>query len=284
MRVVVKVGTSSLTDSAGRIDDDAIAHVASEVASLRTASHGTPPHEVVVVSSGAVAAGLPALGWDADSAPVTPARCRRSRRSVRRTCWSAWNEAFARHDLIGGQVLLAPLDFMVRAQYLQARGTLDRLLELGVVPVVNENDAVADDEMRFGDNDRIAALVAQLLGADLLILLTDAPGLMDADPRLRQRRRADRGDRRDRPRARVAAPRCGHRPGQRRHGVEARRGQDGVVVGCASGHRRSARARMCWLDAVDGVRGVGTVVVPKIDVCRPASSGSRSRCPPRVRW
>jgi glutamate 5-kinase len=76
------------------------------------------------------------------------------------------------------------MDFMLRAQYLQARGTLDRLLELGAVPIVNENDAVADDEIRFGDNDRIAALVAQLVGAELLVLLTDTPGLMDADPRL----------------------------------------------------------------------------------------------------
>ena len=81
-------------------------------------------------------------------------------------------------------MLLAPLDFMARSQYLQARGTLDRLLELGVVPVVNENDAVADDEIRFGDNDRIAALVAGLVGAEVLVLLTDTPGLMDADPRL----------------------------------------------------------------------------------------------------
>jgi glutamate 5-kinase len=88
---------------------------------------------------------------------------------------------------VAGQVLLAPLDFMVRTQYLHARSTVDRLLELGVVPVVNENDATADDEIRFGDNDRIAALLAQLAGCDLLLLLTDAPGLMDADPRIDER-------------------------------------------------------------------------------------------------
>jgi len=90
----------------------------------------------------------------------------------------------AAHDLVAGQVLLAPLDFGVRSQYLHARGTLLRLLELGVVPLVNENDAIADDEIRFGDNDRLAALVAHLVGAELLVLLTDAPGVLTADPRL----------------------------------------------------------------------------------------------------
>ena len=92
--------------------------------------------------------------------------------------------ALADHGLVSGQVLLAPLDFTIRQQYLHARATLGRLLDLGVVPVVNENDAIADDEIRFGDNDRLAALVAHLLAADLLVLLTDAPGLLTADPRL----------------------------------------------------------------------------------------------------
>jgi glutamate 5-kinase len=88
------------------------------------------------------------------------------------------------HGIVPGQVLLAPLDFVERRQYLQARGTITRLLELGVVPIVNENDAIADDEIRFGDNDRLSALVAQLIGAELLVLLTDMPGLLSADPRL----------------------------------------------------------------------------------------------------
>jgi glutamate 5-kinase len=95
-----------------------------------------------------------------------------------------YGDELAGHHLVAGQVLLAPSDFVERRQYLQARGTLLRLLELGVVPVVNENDAIADDEIRFGDNDRIAALVAHLVGADLLVLLTDTPGLLSADPRL----------------------------------------------------------------------------------------------------
>ena len=88
------------------------------------------------------------------------------------------------HGLVAGQVLLTPHDFGMRAQYLHARDTLDRLLGLGVVPIVNENDAVADDEIRYGDNDRLAALVAHLVAADVLVLLTDTTGLFTADPRL----------------------------------------------------------------------------------------------------
>jgi glutamate 5-kinase len=95
-----------------------------------------------------------------------------------------YDRVFAELGLVCGQVLLNPLDFGVRRQYLHARGTVRRLLELGVVPVVNENDAIADDGIRFGDNDRLAALVAHLIDADLLVLLTDTPGVLTADPRL----------------------------------------------------------------------------------------------------
>ncbi len=94
------------------------------------------------------------------------------------------NARFGEHGVVAGQVLLTPYDFLHRTQYLHARETFARLLELGVVPVVNENDTVADDEIRFGDNDRIAALVANLIGADVLVLLTDTEGLFTADPRL----------------------------------------------------------------------------------------------------
>ncbi|MCO5317242.1 MAG: glutamate 5-kinase [Microthrixaceae bacterium] len=179
-RLVVKVGTSSLTDEHGRIDSGSISHVASEIASARSA--GT---DVVLVSSGAIAAGLPALGWDAANRPRDPRTLQAVSAVGQAHLLNAWNDALGSHGIVAGQVLLAPLDFGHRAQYLQARSTLERLLELGVVPVINENDAIADDEIRFGDNDRIAALVAHLVGADLLVLLTDTPGLMDADPRLR---------------------------------------------------------------------------------------------------
>src|SRR5581483_10918331 len=97
---------------------------------------------------------------------------------------ATWDAAFAAHGVVPGQVLLAPLDFVHRQQYLHARQTLNRLIELGVVPIVNENDAIADDEIRFGDNDRLAALVAHLIGAEVLVLLTDTAGVFTADPRL----------------------------------------------------------------------------------------------------
>ena len=179
MRVVLKLGTSSLTDRHGVIHADAVAKTAHEVATARDAGH-----EVVLVSSGAVAAGLPALGIGADERPRDARTLQAVSAVGQARLMQTWGEHLGTHGLVGGQVLLAPLDFMVRAQYLHARSTLERLLELGVVPVVNENDAIADDEIRFGDNDRIAALVAQLLGAELLVLLTDTPGLMDADPRV----------------------------------------------------------------------------------------------------
>jgi glutamate 5-kinase len=178
VRVVVKYGTSSVTDAAGRIDVGAIAKAAGEVAAVRSCGH-----QVVVVSSGAIAAGLPPLGLDArrpSDLPTLQAVAAVGQHRLVRT----WDEALALLGLVAGQVLLAPLDFVHRSQYLHARQTLNRLLELGVVAVVNENDAVADDEIRFGDNDRLAALVSHLVAADLLVLLTDTQGLFTADPRL----------------------------------------------------------------------------------------------------
>src|SRR5512132_39338 len=177
MIVVAKVGTSSITTGSGEIDEGAIAKFCTGVAALRAAGH-----RVVMVTSGAIAAGLPALGLSAsrprDAVTLQAASAVGQSRLMR-----VYDAALAADGLIGGQVLLAPLDFMVRQQYLHARSTLTRLLELGVVPVVNENDAIADDEIRFGDNDRMAALVAHLISADLLVLLTDQPGLLTGDPR-----------------------------------------------------------------------------------------------------
>ena len=174
--VVVKVGTSSITDDAGVIDVDAVRKLCAEVATARTEGH-----RVVVVTSGAIAAGLPAMGLarPRDVATLQAVAAVGQSRLMR-----VYDEVLADHDLVGGQVLLAPLDFVHRSQYLHARQTVLRLLELGVVPIVNENDAIADDEIRFGDNDRLAALVAHLVGAQLLVLLTDTPGMFTADPRL----------------------------------------------------------------------------------------------------
>ncbi len=177
MIVVVNIGTSSITDQHGEIDTTAIEKLCTEVAGLRGAHH-----KVVIVTSGAISAGLPALGLHGnrptDLATLQAVSAVGQGRLIR-----TYDDILGRHSLVGGQVLLAPLDFVHRSQYLHARQTLTRLLDLGVVPIVNENDAVADDEIRFGDNDRLAALVAHLVGADLLVLLTDTAGVYTADPR-----------------------------------------------------------------------------------------------------
>ena len=181
-------------------------------------------------------------------------------------------------------MLLAPLDFVERRQYLQARGTLLRLLELGVVPVVNENDAIADDEIRFGDNDRIAALVAHLIDADLLVLLTDTPGLLTADPRLdpsasliEEIVEIDHEPRGRRRRRR-------HRPGQRRDGLEAGRRQDRRLVGRAHRHRRRRAARRARRRRRRHPGRRHGRAAPRPRPARPASSGSPSPSAPRARW
>ena len=255
--VVAKIGTSSLTDQSGVIQPAAIEKLCGEVAGLRAGGD-----RVVVVSSGAIAAGLPySVCTSLD--PPTPPYCRRSPRSARPT-WSATTTGPSRRtDWSAGQVLLAPLDFVNRQQYLHARQTLRVLLDLGVVPVVNENDAIADDEIRFGDNDRLAALVSHLLGADLLVLLTDIAGPAERQPADRPGRLADRGDRGGRPRAGGPGRRGRVGARERRDGLEAGGGQDGGLVGRADGDRRREPARRCWPTPWSGLPGVGTVVVPR---------------------
>jgi glutamate 5-kinase len=175
--VVVKIGTSSVTDDRGVIDQSALAKLAAEIASLRDGGM-----DVVVVSSGAVAAGVAALGLErrpSDLATLQAIAAAGQARLMR-----SWDDALARHGLVPAQALLVPHDFVDRRQYLHARRTLTRLLTLGAVPIINENDAIASDEIRYGDNDRLAALVSHNIGAALLVLLTDLDGLYTADPRL----------------------------------------------------------------------------------------------------
>jgi glutamate 5-kinase len=176
MRVVAKIGTSSITDDAGQIDVGAIDKLTAEIARVREAGH-----EVLLVSSGAVAAGVAALGFPSrphDMLTLQAVSAVGQTRLMR-----VYNDDLAAFGLVGAQVLLDPHDFVDRTQYLHARNTMNRLLELGCVPIVNENDAIASDELRYGDNDRIAALVAHSVNADLLVLLTDLDGLYTADPR-----------------------------------------------------------------------------------------------------
>lgn len=178
MIVVAKIGTSSVTRDGGDVDVAAITKLCGEVAGLCRSGH-----QVVVVSSGAVTAGVAAMrpegGRPGDARTLQALSSIGQHRLMR-----VYDDALAAEGLLAGQVLLAPHDFTTRRQYLHARSTLLRLIELGVVPVVNENDAVTDDEIRLSDNDRLAALVANLLGAGLLVLLTDTAGLFDADPHL----------------------------------------------------------------------------------------------------
>ncbi len=176
MRVVVKIGTASVTGESGAIDRTAVAKLSDEVAALRADGH-----DVVVVSSGAVAAGVAALGLTSRPTDVRTLQALSAAGQSRLV--EAYNVELARHGLVGAQVLVDPHDFGDRRQYLHARSTVERLLELGCVPVVNENDAIANDELRYGDNDRLAALLANSLRADVLVLLTDLDGMYTADPR-----------------------------------------------------------------------------------------------------
>ena len=217
---------------------------------------------MVVVTSGAIAAGWTTLAPDRPR-PTDLATLQAVAAVGQHRLMQVWSDALGRHGLTAGQVLLAPLDFVHRSQYLHARQTLARLLELGVVPVVNENDAVADDEIRFGDNDRLAALVAHLVGADLLVLLTDTAGLLTEDPRRTDAGLAHRGGGRDRPRAR--ADRRG--PGQPRWAAAGwARSWPRPRSRCGRGWRRSSPTppAPAVLAAVTGsAPGVGTRFRPQ---------------------
>ena len=176
MRVVVKIGTSSLTDESGRIRVEVIESVAAQLAAARADGH-----EVVLVTSGAVASGVAGLGLSARPSDVLSLQAVSAVGQPQ--LMAAYNAALGRHSLVAAQVLMVPHDFVDRRQYLHARDTILRLFELGCVPIVNENDAIANNEIRYGDNDHLAALMSHLVGADLLVLLTDTEGLYTADPR-----------------------------------------------------------------------------------------------------
>jgi glutamate 5-kinase len=174
-RVVVKVGSSSLTTADGALDVAAVGLLAEEVAARVEAGV-----QVVLVSSGAIAAGLTPLGLV--QRPRDLATQQAAASVGQGLLLHHYTAAFARHRLTVGQVLLTADDVVRRTHYRNAQRTLQRLLEMGTVPVVNENDTVATQEIRFGDNDRLAALVAHLVHAELLVLLSDVDGLYDGDP------------------------------------------------------------------------------------------------------
>ncbi|WP_308014144.1 glutamate 5-kinase [Streptantibioticus parmotrematis] len=174
-RVVVKIGSSSLTTASGGLDADRVDALVDVLVTAREAK------EVVLVSSGAIAAGLAPLGLE--RRPRDLARQQAAASVGQGLLVARYTASFARHGVRVGQVLLTTDDVSRRAHYRNAYRTLDKLLAMGALPVVNENDTVATDEIRFGDNDRLAALVAHLVHADLLVLLSDVDGLYDGDPR-----------------------------------------------------------------------------------------------------
>jgi glutamate 5-kinase len=175
-RIVVKVGSSLLVDSAaGRVKDDWLASLAEDIARLHK-----DKRDVLVVSSGAIALGRAVL-----KLPKGPLKLEDSQGAAavgQIALARIWSEVLSRHKITAGQVLVTLQDTEERRRYLNARSTIERLLEWRSVPVINENDTVATNEIRYGDNDRLAARVATMASADLLVLLSDVDGLYDAPP------------------------------------------------------------------------------------------------------
>ena len=174
-RIVIKVGTATITEPSGRISPDSVGALTSQI--VAALERGI---DVAVVSSGAIAAGMEKLGMAERPGDV------RTLQAVAAVGQGAlvriYTDLFDASGITAGQVLLTQHDVTRRQQYLNARHTLETLFEMSVVPVINENDTVATEEITFGDNDMLAALVASLVGADLLVLLTDTGGLFTEDP------------------------------------------------------------------------------------------------------
>src|SRR5467141_1858153 len=180
-RLVVKVGTSLIAEPGTGPDPDRIAALAAEIAGARDG------REPVLVSSGAIATGMARLALPARPRSI-PEKQAAAAVGQSALMWH-YEAAFSRHGIPVGQVLLTAEDVSVRARYLNARNTLDALLRFGVLPIVNENDTVAVEEIKVGDNDNLSALVASLIDADLLVLLTDVDGLYTDDPTVNARAR-----------------------------------------------------------------------------------------------
>lgn len=175
-RIVVKVGSSTLTDSNGMLDRAFIDSFVVQIAELSRLGYAP-----IIVSSAAIAAGIEGLGLTSRPTDIPTLQAAASVGQV--ALIEAYARAFATHDLTVGQILLTRNDTGSRQAYLHARDTFDRLIELEAIPIVNENDTVAVDEIRFGDNDTLAALVAMMVDASQAIMLTDVDGLYTADPR-----------------------------------------------------------------------------------------------------
>ncbi|WP_246246758.1 glutamate 5-kinase [Paenibacillus lemnae] len=176
-RIVVKIGSSSLTTTEGGLHPQAVQFYTSELAELRDAGH-----EVLLVTSGAVAAGFRKIGY------TTRPRLLHEKQAAaavgQALLMESYQAAFAEHGLLAAQILLTRTDFASRKRMNNASRTIEELLKQGVIPVINENDTVSVDELKFGDNDTLSALVANMVRARRLLILTDMDGLYTADPRI----------------------------------------------------------------------------------------------------
>jgi glutamate 5-kinase len=253
-RWVVKVGSSLLTADGRGLDHELIAAWAEQITALRGRNA-----DVVLVSSGAVAEGMQRLGWH--RRPHALFELQAAAAVGQMGLIQAYESCFKRHGVHTAQILLTHDDLANRQRYLNARSTLRALLKLGVVPVVNENDTVAVDEIRFGDNDALAALVANLVEAEVLVLLTDQPGMYDCDPRSHPEATLIREARADDPELEVMA----------RSGGVGGLGRGGMVtkVRAASRAARSGAATVIAWGREPGVLGriaageeMGTFFVP----------------------
>ncbi len=175
-RLVIKVGSSLVTNSGTGLDHEAIATWAAQIAALKAMGR-----EVVLVSSGAIAEGMQRLGWKKRPSAVHELQAAAAVGQMGLV--QVYETCFRKHGLHTAQILLTHDDLADRKRYLNARSTLRTLLELNVIPIINENDTVITEEIRFGDNDTLAALVTNLIDADALVILTDQTGLYSADPR-----------------------------------------------------------------------------------------------------
>jgi glutamate 5-kinase len=175
-RIVVKVGSSILASRDRGLHRNVFSHLAKEISTLKRQGY-----EVILVSSGAIAAGMEKLGFQNRPQTITQKQAAAAVGQTR--LMNIYENYFSRHQQIVAQVLLTHDDLSHRKRFLNARNTLLALLQLGIVPIINENDTVAVDEIKVGDNDNLSALMTNLIEADLLIILTDIDGLCDADPR-----------------------------------------------------------------------------------------------------
>lgn len=175
-RIVIKVGSSLVTNQGKGLDHTALAEWAGQIATLKHQAK-----EIVLVSSGAIAEGMQRLNWD--SRPTALYELQAAAAVGQMGLAQAYASVFSHYGLQTAQVLLTHEDLSNRKRYLNARSTLTTLLKLNIIPIINENDTVATDEIRFGDNDTLAALVTNLIEADILVILTDQAGLYTSDPR-----------------------------------------------------------------------------------------------------